>query len=534
MNKIILDSVLEHKSLIFSFICLLGAYLMQDIIFVKEFSKFITTIPDFLKDINLKKIMNLIVPYISASLLFYIDDIIQAKVFPEVELNVIKELTNQTLESIRTTKKTININEFMLNLKKIPDLRNVYYIAISYVVPTLLLGIGLFYYYAKSGLTAGSAYLIIMTLLVIITYSIECGCINYARTSDNKLNDYYDDIQDIMINFDTVITSNTKEKEMENINTVKTDCKHHYVRSEIENSEALFKLESLNMVMMIALDGVIVKQYIDKKVELDDAVAVIMMVSTFMQYYNSTIVRLKNVMGHLGKYFELQDYFAKFEIDNDKIKKELSITNGDIIFENINLSYENKVILDDFNLRIKGNQIFGIVGKIGTGKTSLIKMIAGLIPYDGKIYIDNQDIDLFSRQSISNVVAYIPQNVKLFNRSIYENINYGSNYSEKYIWSIINKYKLIDFYKSFNDGLKTNVGKEGSKLSGGQKQIVAITRALIQDKKIILLDEPTASLDPKFKDYVIDLLKVIKGKTIIIITHDKSLNDLFDDMIKFN
>lgn len=533
INKIIIDSILEKQSLIFSFICLFGGYLLQDVVFVKEFGKFIADIPGFLKNANYKNIMTLVTPYLLSTILFYIDDIIQAKVIPEIELSIATKITEQMLDSLKTSKTTIDVNEFIINLKKIPDLKNIYAVFISYVIPTILIGLGILYYFTTLGYKITTLYIIVITILSILTYAMETECVPYAQDCDNSLNVFYSNIQDVMVNHDSVTTSNTKDYEMDNINTVQDVCQNKYQMSETINSESLLKLTNLNMLAMIILDGVVVNEYLNGHMQLQSVISVIMMISTFMQYYNSTVVRLKNIMGHIGKYFEVVDYFGSYSIDKKHNANKLKITYGNIDFRNISVSYENNKILDKFNLHVPGNKIFGIIGDIGSGKTSLLKILAGLTPYTGQILIDNQDISKCSIESVMNNISYITQHVKLFDRTIFDNINYGSSYSKQQIWDIIKKYGLYDFYNGFPNKLDTDVGKEGVKLSGGQKQLLVITRALIQDKKIILLDEPTSSLNDKYKTYLIDLLTSIKGKTIIIVTHDKSTMKMFDDHIEF-
>jgi ABC-type bacteriocin/lantibiotic exporter with double-glycine peptidase domain len=252
-----------------------------------------------------------------------------------------------------------------------------------------------------------------------------------------------------------------------------------------------------------------------------------------MQYYNSTIVKFKNTSAYIGKFFEINDYFEKFKILNDTQKKDFMIKNGDISFENVSLKYKNVLIIDNFNHKIKGGSTTGIVGKVGTGKTSVLKMIAGLLKYNGSICIDDQDIIKCDCDQVMKNVAYIPQHPKMFNDTIFYNLTYGTNISENDLMEFLVRIKFANFFNDFEKGLYTQVGKEGSKLSGGQRQIIALLRAILKNKKIILLDEPTSSLDPETKKSVIDLIGNLKDKTILIVSHDKDIYKLFDNVIKF-
>ena len=182
-------------------------------------------------------------------------------------------------------------------------------------------------------------------------------------------------------------------------------------------------------------------------------------------------------------------------------------------------------------MAIEGNKKTGIIGEMGGGKTTLLKILLGLIKYNGDVLIDGQNTKQYDHNIIMEHVAYVPQNSKLFNRTIYENLAYGTNYTKQKVMEIIKEYDLSEFFTSFKKGLDTKVGKNGEKVSGGQRQMIFIMRVLIQDKKIILFDEPTASLDYEHKLKLINLIKKIKNKTIIIITHDSTIFDVFYKII---
>jgi ABC-type bacteriocin/lantibiotic exporter with double-glycine peptidase domain len=251
-----------------------------------------------------------------------------------------------------------------------------------------------------------------------------------------------------------------------------------------------------------------------------------------MQYYDSTIDHLKRTVPQIGKFYELEEYFKKFKILKNKNINKININNNKIIFKNVTVKYDKNIILDNISLEIKENSKTGIMGQIGKGKTTILKIIAGLVNYIGLVEIDNKNLKNYEYDSIIKYVGYASQHAKLFNKDIYYNLTYGTNKSEKDIWKILKQLNLDKFYNNFPNKLKTLVGKDGSKLSGGQRQIILITRILIQNKKIILLDEPTSSLDSNIKKLMIDLLKNIKNKTLIIVTHDNDLIELFDEIIR--
>ena len=169
------------------------------------------------------------------------------------------------------------------------------------------------------------------------------------------------------------------------------------------------------------------------------------------------------------------------------------------------------------------------------GKSTLGKLLIRLFKINtGNIFLNKHSIYDIEINNLRNIICYIPQHPKLFNRSLYENITYGIN-KKVDIHSVLNILKennLHDLYHKFNNMLNKKVGFNGSLLSGGQRQVVWLLRSLIGDNKIIIMDEPTSSLDKISKNKIIQLINVIsKNKTLIIITHDNDINKCIDRKI---
>lgn len=531
LNKIIFESAMNNKSIFYASFFSFCGYLLQDVIFPNTFAKFTTDLPGFVKNISLYNVMLVICPYLVAEFLFYMNNLILSRAFPSMELEIIKMTTDKTIESIKTTRHPINVNEFILNLKKIMESRGFYFLILSYIAPTVLLGCSLVYYFINANVKIGLLVLFVLIILTLVTINFEDICINASYENEKMINVFYDNIQDTMANLDIVIVSDSKDREINKINDEMTNVYTNYSKSELESSSSVYKLHMYSLIIGIVFCGIAIKMYMDNVIDAATLVSLSISSILFMQYYNSTIGKIKQTIHFIGKFKNLNSYFSDFKIDNNNDKTNLIISNGIIKFDNVGLYFGKKKIFDNLSFTIEGDRKVGIIGDIGSGKTSILKMILGLVPYTGKIFIDNQDISLCAPNSILNQIVYIPQHPKMFNKNIFYNISYGTEYTEKDITDYIHKNNFSDFFKIFPDGLNTIVGKEGNKLSGGQKQIIALIRSLIQNKKILLIDEPTSSLDKKTKKVILDLINKIKNKTVIIVTHDDLLNGMFDDII---
>ncbi len=162
------------------------------------------------------------------------------------------------------------------------------------------------------------------------------------------------------------------------------------------------------------------------------------------------------------------------------------------------------------------------VGETGVGKTTLINLIYRLYDLDsGRILIDGQDIKKVKQSSLHNAMSIVPQETVLFNDTIFNNIAFSNPEATKEeVWQAISFAQLDNFINNLKDKENTLVGERGIKLSGGEKQRVSVARAILANKKILILDEATSSLDSQTeKELSDDLQKLMKGRTSIIIAH---------------
>lgn len=197
---------------------------------------------------------------------------------------------------------------------------------------------------------------------------------------------------------------------------------------------------------------------------------------------------------------------------------------GDICFKNIMFQYgSRKPLFDSFNLQIEKGRTTAIVGASGSGKTTITALLQKVYPIQsGKIYIGEYDITKVSTSSLRKIIGVIPQKVELFSGTILSNIAFGdTNPDIERITKIISDLGLQDFIDELPQGVETKVGEQGATFSGGEKQRIAIARALYRNPEIIIFDEATSSLDATSEQYVKQVIAKLRlqHKTIIIIAH---------------
>lgn len=209
---------------------------------------------------------------------------------------------------------------------------------------------------------------------------------------------------------------------------------------------------------------------------------------------------------------------------------------GEIELKNVNFKYPDdpRYALSNINFKIKPGEHVAILGRNGSGKTSLEKLILGLYePESGSVFVDNVDIRQLDPAELRRNIGYVPQDISLFFGSLRENITTAApNAEDNQIIRAAEISGLSGFINAHPAGFDMQVGERGQLLSGGQRQSVAIARALINDPPILLLDEPTGSLDHSSEELIMkNLANYAKHKTLIVITHRSSLLSLADRII---
>ncbi|MFI3210472.1 MAG: ABC transporter ATP-binding protein [Peptostreptococcaceae bacterium] len=227
------------------------------------------------------------------------------------------------------------------------------------------------------------------------------------------------------------------------------------------------------------------------------------------------------------------------EILNSKVSDiediKLLEFNDSIKLKNIEYSYtDERKVLDNVSLEFEKNKKYVVVGESGSGKSTLIKLIMRYFnDYDGEILIDNKDIKKIYSEDLYKNMSMIMQNVFMFDDTIKENIKLFSNYSDEEVLNSCDKSGIMNLINRLDLGINSLVGENGNNLSGGEKQRIAIARALINKTKILILDESTSALDNETAYNLESNLVKIEDLTMIVITHKliKSILEQYDEII---
>jgi ATP-binding cassette subfamily C protein LapB len=374
--------------------------------------------------------------------------------------------------------------------------------------------------------------LILLSGTFISIFSNISLCKDYSYPANQAYLKLYQEIEDYLSNIGTIYTYNQFGSENDKIKKYTTNYQNQ--NKLIERCSLTWHLVGVVItitflfITMYYSYHLLNKGYITK--------------SNFISLYFI-------VISMLGSLIYLSDMFHDLTIEYNNLKDienitKLNLFKQPIINKNVkypklktdayinvvNLDYKylgtNTSIIEGLNLEIKEGEKIALIGDIGSGKSTLLKIILGLIkPSNGDLYLKGINYKSLNQSDIFKTFGYMTQNPILFNRSILDNILFSNpNTTRKEVEELLKVFKLDIVFNKLEKGIDSDVGKNGSKLSGGQRQVVWFLRIYLHNPDILLLDEPTASMSIESKEIFWNLIKEgFKNKTIIMASHDDFL-----------
>lgn len=368
-------------------------------------------------------------------------------------------------------------------------------------------------------ITTGTIVLYILYTLLVTEWRMR-----FRRTMNDMDSQANNQAVDSLLNYETVKYFNNEAFELRRYD----DKLAHWEQSAIRNQISLSVLNigqgviialGLTALMLLAGQGVV-----DGELTLGDLVLV-----------NAFLLQLYLPLGFLGFVYreirhsltDMERMFSLLEQEEEITDKpeapDLKIRQGRIDFEKLHFAYQReRPILHDINFTVDAGQKVALVGASGSGKSTIVRLIYRFYdPQQGRILIDGQDIREISQRSLRQAISIVPQDTVLFNDTIHHNIAYGNTAaSEEAIVHAAQQAHLHDFISHLPDGYQTLVGERGLKLSGGEKQRIAIARALLKDPAILVFDEATSALDSHAEQAIVEAIKAAcRLKTTLVIAH---------------
>ncbi|MBY0272903.1 MAG: ATP-binding cassette domain-containing protein [Alphaproteobacteria bacterium] len=394
-----------------------------------------------------------------------------------------------------------------------------------FIIPTIielfLAAAILCYFY---GAIYGFLLLFIATIFIIFTLYAAKWASHFQTMSNDQQSNTNANIVDSLLNFASVKYFNNKEHEV-------LKCDTHLKKRENLLVKSLSSMELVQIGQSLIIGGGLVlltytagKQTLLNVYDVSDFV----LINGYVLQFVAPLSQMGFIARNVRRGFnELADVMKIYRTNHSS-----SLPSGDsyspdklesIEFKNVSFGYEpSRLVLNDVSFTLEAGKTIGIVGETGSGKSTISSLLFKFYDVNsGKIFINNVDIQSLDSNSLYKLLGIVPQDVTLFNMSIYENILYGRPRAQKEeVEEAIKLAHLEPFLKKLPDHYDTIVGERGLKLSGGEKQRIAIARVLLKRPALYVFDEATSSLDLKTEETIMNnIAPLLKKSTSLIIAH---------------
>jgi len=462
---------------------------------------------------------------------------------PEYLAFIREIIYKKTIETFKFEYSEMKTGDYLSRVMELSrNFKDLFQQIIGNFVPDFTIATIMVFYLLYINKQIGLVVLIGYILSIIIQLIGAKKLIKLVSQKENFFNgELSENLQDSLDNLMNVYINNESENQV-NKNT----------ELEEENKEKMKEIMHIESVVIHITHFITLLTYIisllvlyelvkNKKISGKQAIVIVLILGEFLSNFMYALrTFVHQIVYKIGIINGSHDFMENIFTKRKKGEKKDVITKGDIEYNDIKYRYDKtkeEYLFNTFNLKIKGGKSYALIGRAGTGKTTLMKMLVGLHKIEkGEILIDGTNINEIDVDYLRNNINYVNQQTKLFNESIIKNITYGNKeVTEDEVKELMKKYDLYEIYSEIPGGIDGIAGVQGGNLSLGMQKVTMLMRGIVKKSNIVILDEPLAGLDMKTKGKVIKLiLNECKNKTLIVITHDTDIIPYMDDVINLN
>lgn len=503
---------------------------MQDVLLPHLYGKVISALEDR-KDI-IRPFVIVIITIVIVQLGFAVSDWDDTRLIPDMQAFLRVDFLQKIFDNFQTNFQDLNIGDILSSLLKLPNSLSICFERVkNYIIPYTISFIVTIIYFAYHDIYMGVSLGVVIAIYLLVVVGSPLACRGKSVERDIAHNALYEEIDDMLRNLISVFTSDEQDNELKRLQVYEEDYKKTWTYTMYCALKArMYVLPVLVIFLVVFMWRCYHKINVEKM-----PASKFVPLSMILLYVLGSMMMLTDqikemifeigILSNVGLIHPTKDNNTATCEPN----KPLDVTGQrGIYFDHVTFTYPDapKPILSDVTFSIKPGEKVGIVGDIGSGKSTLLKLLLKLKkPTCGEIYVNGFPFSKMRVKDIRRMIGYVPQQPILFNRSVLDNIKYGNPHvTDKQVEQIITNLGLEKEFVHLEKGLHTKVGKNGTKISGGQRQLVWCIRVLLSNPEILILDEPTASLDDKTKKLMISLLnRLMQNRTVIMVTHDQAL-----------
>lgn len=464
---------------------------------------------------------------------FVVTGTIDAHVVSKFTFMCRTDLVSWMMDNLQCDPNSIHVESVMTKVLRFPEtLRQLFVLLHQSVFVDIVMHAASLAYFAHVDHTVAIMYLSGLCAWATINMVYYVKGLSLSREQDAKNESYYSRVHDTFANISTVYTWGRVDTEVSDLKVMQSAS-----TSLTQNAywtTALYKL--LHVVVMLVMFSAIsiktVNLVVQGNVSLSQFASLMFVILPSMSRLisgTSTIRSIQNVVGTVNNLSEFLHAISR----PCRGKTPVS-TVGDIVASDLKIRSSGRVVVDNLSTTILGGQMSVIIAPVGSGKSTFIRTLLRMHPIDkGSLWYGGYDISELDVRQWRKMFAVVPQNPRLLDRTVWDNLGYGDATAEEVI-RMMNEYGLNLVASELLNKKNMRVGPGGSLLSGGQRQVICVFRAIASRAPIIIADEPTSSMDANTKEKVIVALRdavTVYNRTVLIVSHDDQMEGVATNVV---
>jgi len=492
--------------------------------------------------------------YIFIDLANMVSNYVDKIYYPKLEKFIRFKLIDIIFHHIDVNYEKEDISNHVVKALKVPNSVTAFtslfvYWIVTFLLTTVLI-IGYIFWVSP---TVGVMTTLVFAVYFIVYYSTLHKTMTTSEEREHQENTLLSEIDDVLSNSISILSTRKVDDEKEYLterhnvyDTVHEDHLWH-------NSKNGFILSVVGTCLLVFYVYMLLTLYKKNQLNSADTIKLVIIILFFVRYVKVVSQQSIYVIAEYGKIVESEHHIQdllRYDTDNSSALRVASTAStpktgipitGDIEFKNVSFGYPGSgsgasagagagaKSLDNVSFKINPRESVAIIGTNGSGKSTIIKLMCGYFgPTEGQILFDGVNLREIDREHLRNNISMVSQKVVLFNRTVLENICYGTNIPKEQVVPVLERLQIMSVFHKLPQGLDTMAGARGERLSGGQRQIVYLLRSYLSNKPITIMDEPTAAVDTFHKKYVLQMIhEMMKKTTLIVVTHDPEIASSF-------
>jgi len=533
----------NKKWMIITFILMMITFPIEIILLSHLSGRIFVNMADMVKNqiLVIRLILFFFLSYFVLELSVIARDYYDSYMIPELERTIRNQMIDMILEKNEIGYDPLAMGEVITRFLKTPSQSywayNVFFKTVGPFAGSLVI-IG--FYILILHWQIGLLFLGFLGLFLLIFSKIAVHLFIKTEAKMKTEIDMFRTLEDTLSNMHTILTSDTVASEKKFMDNAQGKFVREY-RAELQiiSSAKLF-MSCLSLAGLVSMFLLAFSLYRRKKINQARLISITTLLLFLCRFLGYTTRKILDGMITIGSMLESDSFLAQLAADTvTDGTRDHFITQGEIRFVHVTFAYSptSDPVFTHLDLTIPARSRIVLIGDSGSGKTTFVRLILGFFTLrQGKILVDNVDIETSRRAYLRKKIAYINQNTRLFNRTVMANIVYGTKATPDQVKAFVRTEHLEDIFRKIGPaGLDTMAGQGGENLSGGMRQIVLLLRCVFRDSPIVILDEATSSIDSKNRHHAIRILKkMFQTKTVIAVTHEKPIMDLFDLQLVFS